>query len=85
MFNIVFKALLFIFLSPIINASIAHSEQKNASEIDSLLKDEQSELKILRKKIKKQEMAILKAGKKESAALKNLQIIGNKLKLKENF
>ena len=36
-----------------------------------------------RKKIKKQELAISKAGKSESAALKNLQVIGNQLRLKE--
>ena len=37
----------------------------------------------LRKKIARQERAIIKAGAKESAVLKNLQKIGSQLKLKE--
>ena len=53
-----------------------------AGKIDTLLKDEQAELKILRKKIAQQENAISKVGKKESAVLKNLQKIGSQLKLK---
>ncbi len=57
---------------------------KNVDEkIDTLLKDEQAELKALRKKIAQQENAISKVGKKESAVLKNLQKIGSQLKLKE--
>ncbi len=54
-----------------------------AGKIDTLLKDEQAELKSLRKKIAQQENAISKAGKKESTVLKNLQKIGSQLKLKE--
>ena len=57
---------------------------KNVAEkIDKLLKDEQAELKILRKKIAQQENAISKVGKKESAVLKNLRKIGSQLKLKK--
>ena len=78
-----FKALSFIFLITMASTSIVFSEQKNINEINTLLKDEQAELKVLRKKIKKQELAISKAGKNESAALKNLQVIGNQLRLKE--
>ena len=78
-----FKALSFIFLISMASTSIVFSEEKNINEINTLLKDEQAELKVLRKKIKKQELAISKAGKSESAALKNLQVIGNQLKLKE--
>ena len=52
-------------------------------KIDKLLKDEQAELKILRRKIAQQENAISKVGKKESAVLKNLQKIGSQLKLKK--
>ena len=78
-----FKALSFIFLISRASTSIVFSEEKNINEINTLLKDEQAELKVLRKKIKKQELAISKAGKSESAALKNLQVIGNQLKLKE--
>ena len=78
-----FKALSFIFFISMASTSIVFSEEKNINEINTLLKDEQAELKVLRKKIKKQELAISKAGKSESAALKNLQVIGNQLKLKE--
>ena len=78
-----FKALSFIFLISMASTSIVFSEEKNINEINTLLKDEQAELKVLREKIKKQELAISKAGKSESAALKNLQVIGNQLRLKE--
>ena len=78
-----FKALLFIVLISMASTSIVFSEEKNINEINTLLKDEQAELKVLRKKIKKQELAISNAGKSESAALKNLQVIGNQLRLKE--
>jgi len=74
---------LFIFLISILSGSIATSEERNIKEINTLLKDEQAELKVLRKKIKRQELAISSAGKSESAALKNLQVIGNQLKIKE--
>ena len=57
--------------------------KKVAGKIDTLLKDEQAELKILRRKIAQQENAISKVGKKESAVLKNLQKIGSQLKLKK--
>ena len=57
---------------------------KNVAEkIDKLLKDEQAELKILRRKIAQQENAISRVGKKESAVLKNLRKIGSQLKLKK--
>jgi murein hydrolase activator len=57
--------------------------KKVAEKIDTLLKDEQAELKILRRKIAQQENAISKVGKKESAVLKNLHKIGSQLKLKK--
>ena len=78
-----FKILLFIFLISMATTSISFSEERKTKEINALLKDEQAELKVLRKKIKKQELAISNAGKNESAALKNLQVIGNQLKLME--
>ena len=64
-------------------ASPALAGKNVAVKIDSLLKDEQAELKALRKKIEQQEKAISKVGKKESSILKNLQKIGSQLKLKE--
>ncbi|MDC0946052.1 peptidoglycan DD-metalloendopeptidase family protein [Nitrospinaceae bacterium] len=63
--------------------SPALAGKKVAGKIDTLLKDEQAELKILRRKIAQQENAISKVGKKESAVLKNLQKIGSQLKLKK--
>ena len=62
--------------------SPALAGKKVDGKIDTLLKDEQAELKILRRKIAQQENAISKVGKKESAVLKNLQKIGSQLKLK---
>ncbi len=64
---------LFIFIISILSSSIASSKERNVKEINMLLKDEQAELKVLRKKIKRQELAISSAGKSESAALKKLQ------------
>jgi murein hydrolase activator len=64
-------------------ASPAFAGKNVAEKIDTLLKDEQAELKALRKKIVQQENAISKVGKKESAVLKKLQKIGNQLKLKK--
>jgi len=82
MFNFIFKIFLLIFVFLAIGSSVI-ARDNNAIKIDALLKDEQTELETLRKKIKKQELAITKFGKKESVALKNLQVIGNQLKLKE--
>ena len=74
---------LFIFLISILSGSIASSEERNVKEINTLLKDEKAELKVLKNKIKRQELAISSVGKSESATLKNLQVIGNQLKVKE--
>ena len=73
----------FAILSLVSVASPALAGKKVAEKIDTLLKDEQAELKILRRKIAQQENAISKVGKKESAVLKNLQKIGSQLKLKK--
>jgi len=72
----------FSILSLVSVVSPALAGEKVAGKIDTLLKDEQAELKILRRKIAQQENAISKVGKKESAVLKNLQKIGSQLKLK---
>jgi murein hydrolase activator len=64
-------------------ASPALADKKVAGKIDYLLRDEQAELKALRKKIIQQENAISKVGIKESAVLKNLHKIRNQLKLKK--
>ena len=73
----------FSILSLVSVVSPALAGKKVAGKIDTLLKDEQAELKILRKKIAQQENAISKVGKKESAVLKNLRKIGSQLKLKK--
>ena len=73
----------FSILSLVSVVSPALAGKKVAGKIDTLLKDEQAELKILRRKIAQQENAISKVGKKESAVLKNLQKIGSQLKLKK--
>ena len=75
--------LLFVFFIVVFNGIPVFSEESKSAEINNLLDVEQAELEGLRKKIKKQELAISRVGKKESVALKNLQIIGNQLKLKE--
>jgi murein hydrolase activator len=73
----------FFIISLIIITSPALSVNTVAGKIDKLLKDEQAELKVLRKKITQQDNAISKVGMKESAVLKNLQKIRNQLKLKK--
>ena len=73
----------FSILSLVSVVSPALADKKIAGKIDTLLKDEQAELKILRRKIAQQENAISKVGKKESVVLKNLQRIGSQLKLKK--
>ena len=83
MLRTVFKVILLVFFISTINENAALSKINNTNEIDSLLEDEQGELEDLKQKIKKQELAIARVGKKESVTLKNLQVIGNKLKLKE--
>jgi septal ring factor EnvC (AmiA/AmiB activator) len=73
----------FSILSLVNVPSPSFAGKKVADKIDTLLKDEQAELKDLRKKIAQQENAISKVGKKESAVLKNLRKIGSQLKLKK--
>jgi murein hydrolase activator len=69
--------LIFIF------ASTVWSSNKSSSEIDALLKDEQKELKSLKRKIAKQEKLISSVGKKEGQLLGNLKKINNQIKLKK--
>lgn len=57
--------------------------KKSAKQIDALLKDEQKELSLLKKKIAKQNKLISSAGKKEGQLLSNLKKVNNKIKLKE--
>jgi murein hydrolase activator len=81
--NVFSIAILFVAIFSLVSVpSPALADKKSAVKIDKLLKDEQAELKALRKKIAQQESAISKVGKKESAVLKNLQKISSQLKLK---
>jgi murein hydrolase activator len=82
--NYFIAVIAFFFIFSLMNiASPALAGKKVAGKIDMLLKDEQAELKALRKKITQQENAISRVGIKESAVLKNLQKIHNQLKLKK--
>jgi murein hydrolase activator len=80
-FSIVIVFFAFLSLGSVVSPVLAGKNV--AGKIDTLLKDEQAELKALRKKIAQQEKAISKVGKKESTVLKNLQKIGSQLKLKK--
>jgi murein hydrolase activator len=74
----------FIFIFSLMNdVSPVLAGKKVVGKIDKLLKDEQAELKALRKKIVQQENTISKEGVKESRVLKNLQKIRSQLKLKK--
>ncbi len=80
-----YKSLLIIFfvLVEAVFASTGWAAKKSAKEINDLLQDEQKELKLLKKKIAKQNKLISSAGKKEGQLLGNLRKIDNQIKLKE--
>ena len=59
------------------------AEKKRAKQIDELLKDEQKELSLLKKKIAKQNKLISSAGKQEGQLLSKLKKVNNQIKLKE--
>ncbi len=64
-------------------AATGWAAKKSAKEIDVLLKDEQKELSLLKKKIARQNKLISSAGKKEGQVLRNLRKVDNQIKLKE--
>jgi murein hydrolase activator len=77
-----------LFLTVFVLAALCFSatgwaQKKNAKQIDALLKDEQKELGLLKKKIAKQNKLIYSAGKKEGQLLSNLKKVNNQIKLKE--
>ena len=57
--------------------------KKSTKQIDALLQDEQKELRLLKKKIAKQNKLISSAGKKEGQLLSKLRKVDNQIKLKE--
>ena len=64
-------------------AATGWAAKKSVDQINTLLKDEQKELSLLKKKIAKQNKLISSAGKKEGQLLSNLKKVNNKIKLKE--
>jgi murein hydrolase activator len=77
-----------LFLMVFVLAALCISEtswavKKSGKQIDALLKDEQKELRLLKKKIANQNMLISSAGKKEGQLLSNLKKVNTQIKLKE--
>ena len=78
-----FFATFILGVSSLVFAATVWPAKKSAKEIDSLLKDEKKELKILKEKIARQEKLISSVGKKEGKLLAKLRKIDNQIKLKE--
>ena len=78
-----FLATFILGVSSFVFASTVWPAKKSAKEINSLLKDEKKELKILKEKIARQEKLISSVGKKEGKLLGKLKKIDNQIKLKE--
>ena len=64
-----FFATFILGVSSLVFAATVWPAKKSAKEIDSLLKDEKKELKILKEKIARQEKLISSVGKKEGKLL----------------
>ena len=78
-----FLATFILGVSSLVFASTVWPAKKTTKEINSLLKDEKKELKILKKKIARQEKLLSSVGKKEGKLLGKLKKIDNQIKLKE--
>jgi murein hydrolase activator len=78
-----FLFLPFFVLAGLCFATTGWAVKKTAEQIDTLLKDEQIELSLLKKKIANQNKLIFSAGKKEGQLLSNLKKVNNQIKLKE--
>ena len=78
-----FLATFILGVSSFVFASTVWPAKKTTKEINSLLKDEKKELKILKKKIARQEKLLSSVGKKEGKLLDKLKKIDNQIKLKE--
>ena len=74
---ILFLIIIFSWTSP------AYSKDPSEEEIEKLIRDEKSELKNLRKKIKKQAGEIFTMGKKESKILRTLETLENNKQVRE--
>ncbi len=70
-------------LAGLLFASTGGAAKKSAKEINALLRDEQKELSLLKKKIASQDKLISSAGKKEGQLLSKLRKVDNQIKLKE--
>ena len=75
--------LIYLFCAEFVVVFPVQADNKEPGEIDVLIKDEQKDLEILRKKIILQEKAISMVGAKESTVLKNLKKIETQLIIKE--
>ena len=82
-YKFLFLAAFILGVSSLAFATTVWSAKKSAKEINSLLEDEKKELKILKKKISRQEKLISSVGKKEGKLLGKLKKINNQIKLKE--
>jgi len=75
--------LIILFYTEFVVVFPVQAGNKETGEIDALIKDEQKELEILRKKIVLHEKTISMAGAKESTVLKHLKKIETQLILKK--
>jgi septal ring factor EnvC (AmiA/AmiB activator) len=81
--NLINWFLIILFCAEFVVVFPVQAGNKETGEIDALIKDEQKELRLLRKKIVLQEKTISMVGAKESTVLKHLKKIETQLILKE--
>ena len=81
--NLIIWFLIILFCAEFFEVFPVQAGNKETGEIDALIRDEQKELQVLRKKIVLQEKTISMAGAKESTVLKHLKKIETQLILKE--
>ena len=81
--NLIIWFLIILFCAEFVVVCPVQAGNKETGEIDALIKDEQKELQVLRKKIVLQEKTISMVGAKESTVLKHLKKIETQLILKE--
>ena len=81
--NLIIWFLIILFCAEFVVVCLVQAGNKETGEIDALIKDEQKELQVLRKKIVLQEKTISMVGAKESTVLKHLKKIETQLILKE--
>jgi len=80
---LIIRFLFILFCAELVVVFPVLAGNKETGEIDALIKDEQKELQVLRKKIAQQEKTISVVGAKESTVLKHLKKFETQLILKE--